>query len=294
MKKRIYLLLAFLICLFLLGFALFHKNTELENEGIYLDESYTAKAVGQRIQYIVLHFTHGSLKASLNTLTQGHVSAHYLIPEEPIQGKKLIYQLVPDDLKAAQAGLSYWQGHERDGQINLNTSSLGIELVNPGFRVENNVRIFYPYSEYQIDVLIKLLHYLVEKYDIDPTHIVGHSDITPNIKARGGNIRIDPGPLFPWEKLAQAGIGAWYDEDSVAELLKNDPEEEINIRLLQENLARYGYNIEITGKLDQQTRNVVSAFQMHFRPSDYSGIPDQQTDAILKNLIDKYFSGAST
>lgn len=284
MKRRIYLILIFLVSLLVLSIAYINNNS------LHIDETYTAKTVGQRIQFIVLHFTHGSLDASLQTLTQGNVSAHYLIPEEPIHNKKLIYRLVPDDLKAAQAGLSYWQGLSNDGQINLNATSIGIELVNPGFKDENNTRTFFPYTDYQIDLLIGLLQDLIKKYDIDPTRIVGHSDITPNIIARGTNSRIDPGPLFPWEKLAKAGIGAWYDEEVVDALLKNKSNEKISIRKLQENLAKYGYNIQATGVLDQQTKNVLIAFQMHFRPSDYSGTADQQTFIILQNLIDKYFS----
>ena len=196
--------------------------------------------------------------------------------QTPINEKNIIYRLVQDDLKASHAGLSYWQGQYTDGQINLNASSIGIELVNLGFKDENNKRLWFAYTDHQIELLINLLKNLIEKYNIEPTRIIGHSDITPNIAARGNNVRVDPGPLFPWEKLAAAGIGAWYDRQAVENMLKNNHKQDIDILWLQKNLAIYGYNIQPTGVLDQQTRNVVTAFQMHFRPSDYSGTPDQK------------------
>jgi N-acetylmuramoyl-L-alanine amidase len=287
MKKWLYIFLLIAISLLLLGANLFFNNNN--NSTYTIDETHQAKQISPRITFIVLHFTHGDFKDSLDVLTNGKLSAHYLIPEGPIDDQNLIYRLVPDSQKAAHAGLSYWQGQDPSGQINLNASSIGIELVNEGFKDENNVRTWYPFADYQIDLLIKLLKDLIEKYDIEPTRIIGHGEITPNIAARGTNTRIDPGPLFPWEKLADAGIGAWYDRDAVEAMLKNNTNEEINILWLQDNLAKYGYNIQPTGILDDQTRNVVRAFQMHFRPSNYSGIPDRETCAILKSLMERYF-----
>ncbi|HLF66546.1 MAG TPA: N-acetylmuramoyl-L-alanine amidase [Gammaproteobacteria bacterium] len=279
--KKLILLLPLLLLLLL--FLPTEKNNYI------IDDSHQAKTVGPRIQFIVIHFTHLNFADSLRVLTQNQVSSHYLVPEEPINGQDVIYQLVDDDLKAAHAGLSYWQGQERDGQININASSIGIEIVNLGYRDSAAGRHWHPYTEHQINLVTELLKDLIEKYDIDPTRIIGHAEITPNIAARGNNTRIDPGPLFPWEELAAVGIGAWYDREVVEGSLKDPAENEIDILSVQKNLAKYGYNIETTGVLDEQTRNVLVAFQMHFQPHNYSGVPDQETDAILRNLIDKYF-----
>jgi len=46
----------------------------------------------------------------------------------------------------------------------------------------------------------------------------------------------------------------------------------------------------VTGDYDVQTRFVLRAFQMHFRPSDFSGKPDLETVANLFALIEKYRS----
>ena len=63
----------------------------------------------------------------------------------------------------------------------------------------------------------------------------------------------------------------------------------IDIKWIQNNLKIYGYAIEETGELDDQTKAVLQTYQMHFRPTDYSGVPDQETCAILDNLVRKYF-----
>ncbi|KOS78175.1 hypothetical protein DM46_4636 [Burkholderia mallei] len=40
--------------------------------------------------------------------------------------------------------------------------------------------------------------------------------------------------------------------------------------------------------LDLRTTDVIAAFQMHFRPARYDGVPDAETVAILDALLDKY------
>lgn len=60
--------------------------------------------------------------------------------------------------------------------------------------------------------------------------------------------------------------------------------------MAKKKLKIYGYPIEETGILDKQTKAVVTVFQMHFRPSNFSGIPDKETCAILNVLMCKYYS----
>jgi N-acetylmuramoyl-L-alanine amidase len=141
-----------------------------------------------------------------------------------------------------------------------------------------------PYPPAQIDALIRLSRDIVARYQIPPTRVVGHSDIAPQRK-------IDPGPLFPWRALYDAGVGAWPDDATVAaRLAGRDPKAPADVRALQEKLRRYGYDVATDGVLDDKTRRVFSAFQMHFRPSDYAGDADAQSDAIAQALLDKYFA----
>ena len=58
--------------------------------------------------------------------------------------------------------------------------------------------------------------------------------------------------------------------------------------MFQNALNAYGYEIDVTGENDPQTRFAVRAFQMHFRPTDYSGNIDTETAAILFSLLERY------
>ena len=55
--------------------------------------------------------------------------------------------------------------------------------------------------------------------------------------------------------------------------------------LLQGKLARFGYGIEITGRYDEQTAFVVTAFQRHFRQNKITGVLDMESEFILDNLL---------
>jgi N-acetylmuramoyl-L-alanine amidase len=140
---------------------------------------------------IVLHYTEqDSVEQSLETLrsrnNKGRVSSHYLLGKD---GK--IYQLVSDSRRAWHAGAGRW------GAItDVNNASIGIEIDNDGKS---------PFPDAQIDSLIVLLRDLTQRLRIPPTQIIGHSDLAPTRK-------VDPGPLFPWKRLAEAGFGLWPTE----------------------------------------------------------------------------------
>lgn len=248
----------------------------MSNNDLIIDGSHPSPNFNQRIFNLVLHYTALDFETSLKVLTdpKREVSAHYLIPETDIDGQRKIFQLVQDKERAWHAGVSNWKN--RSG---LNDTSIGIEIVNLGYTDKDGKRTWYPFTDYQIESVIEISKIIIERYQIQATNIIGHSDIAPGRK-------LDPGPLFPWKKLYKNGIGAWHDEKS----LEIQPNAKIDIQRLQKNLRAFGYAINITGKFDQQTRTVVQAFQMHFRPNNYSGNLDAETIAILENLIKKYFS----
>lgn len=135
---------------------------------------------------IVLHFTEqDSVQQSLDTLRSrnsgGRVSSHYLVGDD---GR--IYQLVSDEGRAWHAGAGRW------GTItDLNSVSIGIEIDNDGHE---------PYAEPQIAGLLRLLDDLTTRLRIPKSQVIGHSDLAPTRK-------VDPGPHFPWKRLADAGYG---------------------------------------------------------------------------------------
>ncbi|RTP97271.1 N-acetylmuramoyl-L-alanine amidase [Enterobacter sp. WCHEn045836] len=251
-----------------------------EDRGEYfVDSSVTSQGKNERVRYIIIHYTATDDDTSLNLLTKGDVSAHYFIPtrSSTLYEKPVVRQLVPDDKRAWHAGISQW-GERR----NINDTSIGIEIVNPGFTENNGQRKWYHYQSGQIDLLTRLLKDLTGRYDIAPENVLGHSDVSPGRK-------FDPGPMFPWHSLAQQGIGAWPDENRVQDYLSGrDRDEESDVLFLQSLLKAYGYTISEDGVLDQKTRDIISSFQMHFRPGKITGEPDAETEAIANALVEKY------
>jgi N-acetylmuramoyl-L-alanine amidase len=55
---------------------------------------------------------------------------------------------------------------------------------------------------------------------------------------------------------------------------------------MQRTFRTYGYGIEDTGVYDDATRDVVIAFQRHFRPARVDGIADPSTLLTLRALIE--------
>lgn len=237
--------------------------------GPEIDTRYSAVAQDSRAQFIVLHYTSTDFEHSLELLSRGEVSSHYLIDRAPAK----IYRLVDENRRAWHAGESEWQGRTW-----LNSSSIGIELVNPGYeQTADGRRLWYPYPEPQIDALILLLKDIMQRHGLKPGAIVGHSDIAAQRK-------VDPGPLFPWKRLADAGLLPWPDARLVA------AHREVFSRALpatewfQTQLAQQGYRVPRHGMLDEETRNVIAAFQMKYRPARFDGMPDAETAAILAAL----------
>jgi N-acetyl-anhydromuramyl-L-alanine amidase AmpD len=254
------------------------------DEKLFIDTSIVSPNQDAREMFLVIHYTAASLERSIELLTspERQVSAHYLVPEgAEAYGFHRIYQLVPETRRAWHAGVSFWQGSRL-----LNPSSVGIEIVNLGFPNEQEhippmQRQWYPYPSAQIEAVGELARDIVRRNGIRPERVVGHSDIAADRKS-------DPGPLFPWERLYRDyGVGAWYDDDTVAHYRKHEPWQG-DIAELQARLATYGYDVPINGQADKATTNAVSAFQMHFHPQRYDGVADVETVAKLDALLEKY------
>jgi len=243
-------------------------------------------AIGQnfRQRYVILHYTVLNDEKSVSTLTQQSVSSHYLVSTLP---DKEIYQIVDENKRAYHAGISFWR---KDQQIN--DTSIGIEIVNLGYTTDSlKNRVFYPYPEEQFKKVAALARDIVSRYNIPATNILAHSDIAPTRKQ-------DPGPLFPWKRLYdEYQIGMWYDEPAKQTFLNqilttNDIALQYNnpefVSKVQQQLSQFGYALTVNGVWDKPTKQTIEAFQFHFRPTNYSGIIDAETLAILQALIQKY------
>ena len=287
MAKNIFLALACALTLPLTGCVTTH-NTQIANSESFIIDSETYQATGksERIKSIVLHYTVSDNARSINTLTTGQVSAHYLILKH---NDNKIYNLVPESERAWHAGNGGFAG-----RTILNDTSIGIEIVNSGIKPEyrdalkNGTLEYHPYEHYvafdelQIKKVAQLVQDLAARYKISPKNIIGHADMAPSRK-------IDPGAKFPWQRLyKEYGIGAWYDEFDKQFFMHQDAFAAATIPEIKQAFRDYGYQINDSDEWDKASRNVVYAFQLHFRPQQPTGELDLETYAILKALNKKY------
>jgi len=220
------------------------------------------------IDMLVLHYT--GMKSGANALDRmcdvtAEVSAHYMVEED---GR--IFQLVDEEMRAWHAGKSYWRGH-----TNINQRSIGIEIVNPGHEFG-----YRGFPEVQMQSVIALCKDIVRRRAIAPQNVVAHSDVAPARKQ-------DPGELFDWKRLAEAGVGLFPSPlegegrvgggagpGSVTTTPHPNPPPQGG-----RELALYGYD---TADLPA----AITAFQRHFRPALLNGEWDGECDMLLKSLLD--------
>ncbi|MNG68922.1 N-acetylmuramoyl-L-alanine amidase [Serratia plymuthica] len=238
---------------------------------------------GHRVRFLVLHYTAQNFADSVQSLTGKSVSAHYLVPDPEDQTYQAagfsgvrIFNLVDEDERAWHAGVSKWGSRN-----NLNDTAIGIEIVNLASGEGEDIT-FPPFNPQQIAAVTQLAQNILQRYpDITPINVVAHSDIAPGRKS-------DPGPQFPWRQLHQAGVGAWYDD-----AVKQRHQREYHCqgipaqRELLALFAKYGYDTSAATDAEGY-RQLVRAFQLHFRPQQYGGVMDVETAAILRALVDKY------
>ena len=225
------------------------------------------KRLKKNIRFIIIHYT--GMRNELSALNKlcnikAKVSAHYFIKKNG-----LVLNLVPPIYEAWHAGKSSWKGLN-----SLNKYSIGIEIQNSGH--ENKYENF---TKKQIISTKKLLKYLINKYKVNTKNVLGHSDIAPDRKK-------DPGEKFPWKELAKSKLSQWHslNENKLKQkrLMLLNLVEESNFMT---NLGKIGYF-----KIQQQNnnvkkRNIIKAFQRHFRQNLINGISDQECLLISKDLI---------
>jgi N-acetylmuramoyl-L-alanine amidase len=215
---------------------------------------------------IVLHYTGMQTgEGALDRLcdAEAKVSSHYLVEED---GR--IFRLVAEERRAWHAGVSFWKG-----ETDVNSRSIGIEIVNPGH--EWGYRAF---PKAQIASVIGLIADIRTRWMIEDGRIVGHSDVAPDRKD-------DPGELFPWKTLAEAGHGLWVEPPAAPGAPLGEGAEGAGVFALQAGLTRLGYDCAPSGTFDAHTTSVVRAFQRHWRQEKFDGVADGETRARLIALL---------
>jgi N-acetylmuramoyl-L-alanine amidase len=221
-----------------------------------------------KVDLLVLHYTGmetGDAALARMRDPEAKVSAHYMIREDGG-----IVRLVAESRRAWHAGLATWQGDD-----DLNSRSIGIEIVNGGHDFPLPGGRLPPYPDVQIAAVIALAREIAAAHAIPQTRITGHSDIAPKRK-------IDPGEHFPWVRLAEAGLGLWPPEETGAGCvwMGGDPGG------LNRQLAGIGYDIS-------DVPAALSAFQRRFLPDAVTGMADARTLARLAQIADAYASSSA-
>ena len=156
--------------------------------------NYNDRKNGALPSMIIVHYTGmPTAQGALDRLCDpdAQVSAHYLIEKDGT-----LWQLVDEEKRAWHAGVSYWEG-----QRDINSLSIGIELENGGHEIG-----YEPFPDAQVQALMDLCRDIQARHDIAPDNVIGHEHIAPDRK-------MDPGPTFPWQVLADAGIATWPIKD---------------------------------------------------------------------------------
>jgi N-acetylmuramoyl-L-alanine amidase len=203
----------------------------------------------RRPNFVVIHHTaQNSCEQTLKTftLTRTQVSSHYVICKDGT-----IYHMLNDLLRAHHAGVSKWGNN-----LDLNSSSIGIEIDNNGFET---------FTDAQINSLLDVLGRLKRTFNIPTANFIGHADIAPGRK-------VDPNRNFPWQKLAEKGFGLWYDTTGI----KVPPDFNAT-----QALRIIGYDIK-------NEKNAIQSFKLHFVQQDSTKIINDDDRKILYDLVKKY------
>jgi N-acetylmuramoyl-L-alanine amidase len=215
---------------------------------------------------LVLHYT--GMRTGEEAIARlrdpgARVSSHYVVEED---GR--VFRLVAEERRAWHAGVSFWRGRR-----NINGESIGVEIVNPGHEFG-----YRPFPEPQIAAVIALVADIRSRWSIEDRDIVGHSDVAPTRKD-------DPGELFPWKRLAEAGHGLWAEAPPAPGAPIGEGEEGAAVFALQAGFTRLGYHLPPSGRFDADTAAVVRAFQRHWRQERVDGLADGDTRARLIALL---------
>ena len=179
--------------------------------------------------------------------------------------------------RAYHAGIGIFKPESAHPVTDVNSQSTGIIFVNDGET---------PYTPAQTKAAALLIATLNKEGKANLRHFVGHGEVAVD---RDGNYgrKIGPGPLFPWKELAQKGCGMFpqISDEQKSQPITHFPSEEDKILWMQHALNKYGYNCPITGQDDEETREILKQFQMHYRPANFDGKIDDETLHVMNDIL---------
>jgi N-acetylmuramoyl-L-alanine amidase len=248
----------------------FSADTALPVE-IRPSPSHNERCSGAAPDMLLLHYTgmpdaQGALDRLCDPASE--VSCHYFVFEDGH-----IVQLIAEARRAWHAGVATWAGEQ-----DINSRSIGIEIANPGHDGD------YPdFPEPQMRAVEALCRDIVARRTIAPQRVLAHSDVAPRRKR-------DPGEKFDWARLALSGVGLWVEPVPIRGGDGLGPGDAgPAVAGLQRDLARLGYALTVNAVFDETTRDVVTAFQRHFRQAQIDGRADASTIETLKALLKLFF-----
>lgn len=214
--------------------------------------NYEQREGGQKPSMILIHYTGTATAAEAAKFYLGQtsdpyvgrISTHYMIDRD---GR--IAHFVAENMRAWHAGKAFWRGN-----TDINSASIGIELVNGG-----HANGYEDFPEEQIVALIELCKDILERHEIAPDMVLGHSDVAPGRKE-------DPGEKFPWRRLADEGIGLWPGDDG-------EPVVDAHGALVE-----YGYDPSVFSHV------LLTAFQQHYAQEAF-GLGAREADELVRRRL---------
>jgi len=219
---------------------------------------------GAAADMVVLHYTGMETAAAAFARladSASEVSTHYVICPDGC-----VVRMVDEAMRAWHAGAACW-----GGVTDVNSHSVGIELVNPGHQLG-----YLPFPEPQMAALERMLSGILSRHGIAPERVVGHACVAPERKR-------DPGEKLDWRRLALRGLSVWLDAAD-----EGGTAAAADAARFQAAARRFGYRVPDTGAWCAPTRAVWRTFAMRFLPATVGSEPSDGGTALLERLAEHW------
>lgn len=193
-------------------------DTIIANKG-FIATTNMQESSSRKIEYVVLHYTVTQTAKEATDIFRNpsnKVSAHYIVDKNAD-----VYQMVKEKNVAWHAGCNpNNEGYCNSKYSNMNSKSIGVEIVNLGFDCEKygktdcekatticyddldkskcvfEEKTWEPYPPKQYEKVISLVTDILYRNNLDENAIIGHEEVNPLRKS-------DPGPLMDIRKVRE-------------------------------------------------------------------------------------------